>query len=63
MINGNRRQGQIPYRSRPMKVKSPSGHEYDIEWTSDDVLRSFFFCFRFFSFRIPFIYRKKNWMV
>ena len=41
MTNENRRQVQVPYRSRPMKVKSPSGQEYDIEWTSDDVLRSF----------------------
>jgi hypothetical protein len=29
--------GEKQRRSRPVRVKSPSGQEYEIEWTSDDV--------------------------
>ncbi|CAF1162643.1 unnamed protein product [Rotaria sordida] len=36
LTDENRRQSQIPSKSRPIRVKSPSGQDYDIEWTSDD---------------------------
>lgn len=33
----NRRKSQVSFKTRPVRVKSPSGREYDLEWTSDDV--------------------------
>lgn len=34
---GNRRKSQVTFKTRPVRVKSPSGREYDLEWTSEDV--------------------------
>ncbi|CAF4001018.1 unnamed protein product [Rotaria sp. Silwood2] len=34
--NGNRRQSQAGLKPRPVRVKSPSGQQDDIDWTSDD---------------------------
>jgi hypothetical protein len=33
----------IGSKSRPIRTKSPSGQEYEIEWTSDDVNQTAFF--------------------
>ena len=34
---GNRRQSQVSLKPRPIRINSPSGQEYEIEWTADDV--------------------------
>jgi hypothetical protein len=36
-IMGNRRQSQVALKPRPIRVKSPSGQEYEVDWTADDV--------------------------
>lgn len=32
-----RSKGQVTFKNQPIRVKSPSGREYEIEWTTDDV--------------------------
>jgi len=33
----SRRKSQVTFKNRPVRIKSPSGKEYEVEWTSDDV--------------------------
>lgn len=36
-----RNKPQVTFKGQPVRIKSPSGREYEIEWTADDV-RSIF---------------------
>lgn len=37
--NTTRNKAQVTFKNQPVRVKSPSGREYDIEWTAEDVMR------------------------
>ncbi len=37
LTTANRRKSQVPFKPRPIRLKSASGQEYELEWTLDDV--------------------------
>jgi len=46
---GNKRKSQVTFKSREVRVKSPSGQEYEMQLTADDVEENFS-CFGIFVF-------------